>query len=187
MRVRPPGAADGRGLARAGCALVSPPPRPWRWPGRRWRSSAVASIAQASQLTRRYRRFLAAQRRLASVAWLTLTQGAPHKPGCYLNRAPCRGARRLTGECPERQRGRTVNPLAYAFVGSSPTSPTIQRSEVSDQKIQATADCRRADDCPWRGCSSMVEQQPSKLMTRVRFPSPAPMFSMTCVIVVGPF
>jgi hypothetical protein len=25
-----------------------------------------------------------------------------------------------------------------------------------------------------RGCSSMVEQQPSKLMTRVRFPSPAP-------------
>src|SRR5215211_589645 len=24
------------------------------------------------------------------------------------------------------------------------------------------------------GCSSMVEQQPSKLMTRVRFPSPAP-------------
>jgi 23S rRNA (guanosine2251-2'-O)-methyltransferase len=29
------------------------------------------------------------------------------------------------GECPEWQRGRTVNPLAYAFVGSSPTSPTI--------------------------------------------------------------
>jgi hypothetical protein len=28
------------------------------------------------------------------------------------------------------------------------------------------------------GCSSMVEQQPSKLMTRVRFPSPAPMISM---------
>ena len=24
------------------------------------------------------------------------------------------------------------------------------------------------------GCSSMVEQKPSKLMTRVRFPSPAP-------------
>src|SRR6266436_10006882 len=27
------------------------------------------------------------------------------------------------------------------------------------------------------GCSSMVEQQPSKLMTRVRFPSPAPTLS----------
>ena len=32
----------------------------------------------------------------------------------------------------------------------------------------------------FRGCSSMVEQQPSKLMTRVRFPSPAPIFSSTC-------
>jgi hypothetical protein len=32
--------------------------------------------------------------------------------------------KRHPGECPERQRGRTVNPLAYAFVGSSPTSPT---------------------------------------------------------------
>src|SRR6185295_1555776 len=31
------------------------------------------------------------------------------------------------GECPEWQRGRTVNPLAYAFVGSSPTSPTSLR------------------------------------------------------------
>ena len=30
-----------------------------------------------------------------------------------------------------------------------------------------------------RGCSSMVEQQPSKLMTTVRFRSPAPpLFSM---------
>ena len=28
------------------------------------------------------------------------------------------------GQCPERQRGRTVNPLAIAFVGSSPTWPT---------------------------------------------------------------
>ena len=30
-----------------------------------------------------------------------------------------------------------------------------------------------------RGCSSMVEQKPSKLMTRVRFPSPAPIVSIT--------
>jgi hypothetical protein len=34
------------------------------------------------------------------------------------------GFRPVPGECPEWQRGRTVNPLAYAFVGSSPTSPT---------------------------------------------------------------
>ena len=31
--------------------------------------------------------------------------------------------------------------------------------------------CSLSFEC---GCSSMVEQQPSKLMTRVRFPSPAP-------------
>ena len=37
------------------------------------------------------------------------------------------------------------------------------------------------------GCSSMVEQKPSKLMTRVRFPSPAPIFSSTWDIVVMPF
>src|SRR5262245_55196273 len=36
---------------------------------------------------------------------------------------------RGSGECPERQRGRTVNPLADAFVGSSPTSPTSLKSE----------------------------------------------------------
>src|SRR3954462_13902919 len=30
---------------------------------------------------------------------------------------------------------------------------------------------------PNRGCNSMVEQQPSKLNTRVRFPSPAPAFA----------
>ena len=35
----------------------------------------------------------------------------------------------ILGECPEWQRGRTVNPLADAFVGSSPTSPTILRSQ----------------------------------------------------------
>ena len=38
-----------------------------------------------------------------------------------------------------------------------------------------------------RGCSSMVEQQPSKLNTRVRFPSPAPIFSSTCRIVTTSF
>src|SRR5262245_14434308 len=102
--------------------------------------------------------------------------------------------RETAGECPERQRGRTVNPLAYAFVGSSPTSPTSLRA------YGASAGEPRAKACPPKrldrrkpssgeggglsclsygvsfacGCSSMVEQQPSKLMTRVRFPSPAP-------------
>ena len=40
------------------------------------------------------------------------------------------------------------------------------------------AGCRRFESCHpdhFRGCSSMVELQPSKLVTRVRFPSPAPL------------
>jgi hypothetical protein len=96
------------------------------------------------------------------------TSRSPHHNGP--RKPPCRKAGLLVdvlratatvvtlGECPERQRGRTVNPLADAFVGSSPTSPTTARRAA-------------------RGCSSMVEQQPSKLMTRVRFPSPAPLIS----------
>jgi hypothetical protein len=53
------------------------------------------------------------------------------------------------GEYQSGQLGQTVNLLSYDFAGSNPASPTA---------------------C---GCSSMVEQQPSKLKTRVRFPSPA--------------
>ena len=71
----------------------------------------------------------------------------------------------------------TVNPLAYAFVGSSPTSPTIP-GEAEVSLGEASEHGRRPTTVPRRGCSSMVEQQPSKLMTRVRFPSPAPTFSM---------
>ena len=36
-----------------------------------------------------------------------------------------------------------------------------------------------------RGCSSMVEQKPSKLMTRVRFPSPAPTFALWSLRLAG--
>ena len=70
------------------------------------------------------------------------------------------------GECPEWQRGGTVNPLAYAFVGSSPTSPTTRRSLTLS---------RRLFRAPiFRGYSTVVVQQPSKLNMRVRFPLPAP-------------
>jgi hypothetical protein len=38
------------------------------------------------------------------------------------------------GECPEWQRGGTVNPLLHGFVGSSPTSPTIRlKTEIGAQ------------------------------------------------------
>ena len=46
----------------------------------------------------------------------------PTHAAVYLSKSTRCGG--FGGECPERQRGRTVNPLAYAFVGSSPTSPT---------------------------------------------------------------
>jgi hypothetical protein len=57
--------------------------------------------------------------------------GIPVFTGCPFPRhaKACAGwHRRRAGECPEWQRGRTVNPLAYAFVGSSPTSPTNLKS-----------------------------------------------------------
>ena len=38
----------------------------------------------------------------------------------------------------------------------------------------------------FRGCSSMVEQKPSKLMTRVRFPSPAPILSFSLAALIWP-
>src|SRR5688500_1187927 len=56
-------------------------------------------------------------------------------------------------------KGADCKSAGFAFVGSSPTSPTILGKTNEG------------------GCSSMVEQQPSKLMTRVRFPSPAPVFA----------
>src|SRR3982074_2707959 len=63
---------------------------------------------------------------------------------------------------PSGQRGQTVNLLAYSFVGSNPAPST---SEGCGVVPLATTEC---------GCSSMVERQPSKLITWVRFPSPAP-------------
>ena len=80
----------------------------------------------------------------------------------------------------------------------SPASRATARQASSASPSEAGEDCRakaaqqrrRAGFCivtARRGCSSMVEQQPSKLMTRVRFPSPAPTFSMTCVMLLMPF
>src|SRR5205085_379312 len=66
-------------------------------------------------------------------------------------------------------KGADCKSAAFSFVGSSPTSPTMARV----MRIEG------AEEANPGGCSSMVEQQPSKLMTRVRFPSPAP--SSGCV------
>jgi hypothetical protein len=79
--------------------------------------------------------------------------------------------------------------MAYAFAGSNPALPTDEFGfAILDFGLGESERTRRQQkhkgwirnpkskiEYPkWvRGCSSMVEQQPSKLMTRVRFPSPA--------------
>ena len=99
---------------------------------------------------------------------------------------PSRAMRATTeGSYPSGQRGQTVNLLASAFVGSNPTLPTF--AQLAGRLTFRTV-------VPWRerrvglfrrrwfrkqgqatcGCSSMVELLPSKQVTRVRFPSPAP-------------
>lgn len=65
-----------------------------------------------------------------------------------------------------------------AFAGSNPASPTS--SEPPSAQAWVPGQCGLVSaPCPTRatrpgGRSSMVEPQPSKLMTRVRIPSPAP-------------
>ena len=83
---------------------------------------AVDRVSQAASL--------ALRARAARAARLTPTGRPPHKPGLPNGRRVrlTEATRARAGECPEWQRGRTVNPLAYAFVGSSPTSPTSRRA-----------------------------------------------------------
>jgi hypothetical protein len=63
----------------------------------------------------------------------------------------------LFGGVPERSKGSDCKSDGSAFGGSNPPPSTI---------------CKVVND--YRGCSSTVELQPSKLMVWVRFPSPAP-------------
>lgn len=91
------------------------------------------------------------------------------------------------GECPERQRGRTVNPLAMpSQVRVLPPPPAFAPSAARQASPRHLARCGSpSKTIRMRGCSSMVEQQPSKLKTRVRFPSPAPILSRFCWDAVG--
>ena len=68
-------------------------------------------------------------------------------------------------------KGADCKSAGFAFVGSSPTSPTTAWGRRQDG-------LGSSDTGFPGGCSSMVEQQPSKLNTRVRFPSPAPSLSL---------
>jgi hypothetical protein len=66
--------------------------------------------------------------------------------------------RRQTGEVPEWLKGTDCKSVSLAYVGSNPTLSTT----ASPSALKRS------------GYSSVVEQQPSKLNMRVRFPLPAP-------------
>ena len=79
----------------------------------------------------------------------------------------------LHGGVPEWPKGADCKSAGSAFGGSNPPPSTIYCW------ILAYILCGRFWCWNWvlqyqRGCSSMVELQPSKLTMRVRFPSPAP-------------
>jgi hypothetical protein len=80
---------------------------------------------------------------------------------------PARPSDTPAGKCRSGQSGQTVNLVALPSGVRIPLSPpTADRSTASRPDPRAGS--------PDRGRSSMAERQPSKLHTRVRFPSPAP-------------
>ena len=104
--------------------------------------------------------------------------------------------RSANGGVPEWLKGADCKSVGYAYVGSNPTPSTISPlgfggagrkwlmclwrycADTGKRKGGARMECRAANlnnrTTRLCGCSSMVEQKPSKLMTGVRFPSPAP-------------
>src|SRR5437870_7289332 len=85
----------------------------------------------------------------------------------------------FVGGVPERSKGADCKSAGSAFEGSNPSPSTSSGSSKQASDNDRGEGC----DTEWwrvglrnvtRGCSSMVEQKPSKLTTRVRFPSPAP-------------
>jgi hypothetical protein len=71
-----------------------------------------------------------------------------------------------------------IPPTADAAGDTNLSQPRGARAEFAFGCVRRDLESIAPDTDPIvsfrRGCSSMVEQQPSKLMTRVRFPSPAP-------------
>jgi hypothetical protein len=85
------------------------------------------------------------------------------------------------GGVPERSKGADCKSAGHAFEGSNPSPSTkgVEATNLEARPAGLGCDRRPVDRCRSdrfgrRGCSSMVEQKPSKLTTRVRFPSPAP-------------
>ena len=82
------------------------------------------------------------------------------------------------GEIPEGSKWSTVNLGGSAFGGSNPPLPTTPLPASSDparsSRIRSLGSVPRPSRDRRGGRSSMAERQPSKLLTWVRFPSPAP-------------
>ncbi|CDX11302.1 hypothetical protein MPLB_1090003 [Mesorhizobium sp. ORS 3324] len=86
--------------------------------------------------------------------------------------------RRQTGEVPEWLKGTDCKSVGLAYVGSNPTLSTTAGLEALKRKASEVFSC--FPDASAGGYSSVVEQQPSKLNMRVRFPLPAPDFHRHC-------
>ena len=123
---------------------------------------------------------------LQAMVWSMIPDAGP----ASANALPRRFARCLTmgteiailtcfvGGVPERSKGADCKSAGSAFEGSNPSPSTNHGSrprETGNRFGRSAPHCESSLLCrPMRGCSSMVEQKPSKLTTRVRFPSPAP-------------
>src|SRR3954468_23719545 len=81
------------------------------------------------------------------------------------------------GGVPERLKGADCKSvgLAPTLVRIQPPPPVVGCLQKRKAGVcKAAAEIAGEPFLESGGCSSMVEQKPSKLMTRVRFPSPAP-------------
>ena len=92
---------------------------------------------------------------------LTLRGGRPFSfPAIALEQAAIRGSRRARSAATKPSRGQRTRAPGWPRLRLAMTTPKMNRGNAAKPLK--------------RGCSSMVEQQPSKLNMRVRFPSPAP-------------
>ena len=86
----------------------------------------------------------------------------------------------LRGGVPEWLKGTGCKPVGVRlrWFESNPLHQLAERGRGTlERMIGSHIDGKQGTvsrDLGMRGCSSMVEQKPSKLTTRVRFPSPAP-------------
>ncbi len=84
----------------------------------------------------------------------------------------------LIGGVPERPKGTDCKSVGTAFEGSNPSPST----SLNYSKFFLSLDNKQLDGFLFCGCSLMVELQPSKLTTWVRFPSPAPNLIVSILI-----